>query len=241
MQKDFRPYWLKRFYLRIESWYVYAYLEPRLVSLGDNAYVMRPWTVHIDGPNIHIGRQATLISDRDQRIRLGVWGKDNESGEIHIGDYVIISPAVRISAAESIRIGDNCMLANGVYITDSDWHGVYDRVSYDEAAKPVVLEDNVWLGDRVTVLKGVKIGRNSIVAAGAVVTKDIPENVIAAGNPACVVKNLDESKGFVTRKDFFSNAQQAAEQYDQLQRFTLAGNGFFTWLLRWVWPRWGKK
>ena len=62
-------------------------------------------------------------------------------------------------------------MAHGSYITDSDWHGLYDRVNRDSTPKPVRLGDNVWLGDRSTVLKGVTIGDNSIVAASSVVTK----------------------------------------------------------------------
>jgi acetyltransferase-like isoleucine patch superfamily enzyme len=86
------------------------------------------------------------------------------------------------------------MMANGTYITDSDWHTVYDRTQRSpEQPTPVHIGDNVWLGDHATVLKGVTIGDNSVVAARAVVTRDVPANVIVAGNPARVVKELDPS------------------------------------------------
>ena len=65
--------------------------------------------------------------------------------------------------------------------------------------------DNVWLGDHATVLKGVTIGENSVVAARAVVTRDVPANVVVAGNPAKVVKELDPERGFTTRMDYFAD------------------------------------
>ena len=72
-------------------------------------------------------------------------------------------------------------------ITDTDWHEDDPRVGCN---KPVVIGDNVWLGYAVKVLKGVRIGENSIIGACSVVTKDIPANVIAAGNPCKVLKSL---------------------------------------------------
>jgi acetyltransferase-like isoleucine patch superfamily enzyme len=84
-------------------------------------------------------------------------------------------------SAKSIVIGDACMIAHGAYISDADWHGIYDRAEPVGNTKPVVFEDNVWIGDSAIICKGVTIGKNSIVGAGAVVTKDVPPNSIFAG------------------------------------------------------------
>ena len=65
------------------------------------------------------------------------------------------------------------MFAANVYISDSDWHGIYNRIRPFRCTKPVVLENNVWLGERVIVNKGVTIGENSVIGAGAVVTRDV--------------------------------------------------------------------
>lgn len=110
---------------------------------------------------------------------------------VEIGDYV------HIAAIRRVVLGDNCLLASKVYISDHD-HGTYkgDLQTPPEMlqrSRPLFVEDvvigeNVWLGENVVVLKGVSIGCNSIVAAGAVVTRDIPANSIAAGNPAGVIK-----------------------------------------------------
>jgi acetyltransferase-like isoleucine patch superfamily enzyme len=165
-----------------------------------------------------------------------VWGREPESGRIEIGDYVMISPGTRISASDQVTIGHSVMMANGVYITDCDWHGVYDRTKRDDRVAPVVIKDNVWLGDHATILKGVTIGENSVVAAGAVVSRDVPPNVIVAGNPATVVKELDTERDMVRRADYFSDPAGLEKFFDQVDHMVLSQNGFFNWLRALVWP-----
>ena len=222
MRQDRRPYWVKKTYLALRQ----RYTE----RLGAHHTVMKPWYVSISGPNIRIGRCATIIGEPDSRVKIGVWGREPDGGRIDIGDYVLISPGTRISASDSIRIGHSVMMAHGVYITDSDWHGLYDRTARDPQPRPVVIGDNVWLGDRCTVLKGVTIGANSVVGAGAVVSRSVPANVVVAGNPARVVKSLDPDRGFRTRADFFADPGQLETFFDGVDRMVLRNNGFFNWL-----------
>jgi acetyltransferase-like isoleucine patch superfamily enzyme len=132
-------------------------------------------------------------------------------------------------AAESIIIGDACMIAHGVYISDADWHGIYDRAEPVGNTNPVILEDNVWIGDSATVCKGVTIGKNSIIGAGAVVTKNVPPNSIFAGNPAKLVKTL-EDKEFNTRANFLENPKKLAKDFDSLDRYSLSDNTFLNWI-----------
>jgi acetyltransferase-like isoleucine patch superfamily enzyme len=94
-----------------------------------------------------------------------------------------------IGAFISISIGNEVKCGANTLITDSDWHPEDSR---SNSNMPVRIEDNVWLGEGVKVLKGVTIGRNSVIGAGSVVTKDIPANVVAAGNPCRVLKELTE-------------------------------------------------
>ncbi len=91
-----------------------------------------------------------------QKTRLTVWSDKTDVPGITIGDHVLISPGVRISAAHSITISDSCMLASHAYITDSDWHGIYDRSLTSTETYSVVLEENVWIGDSAIVCKGVR-------------------------------------------------------------------------------------
>ncbi|WP_101759254.1 DapH/DapD/GlmU-related protein [Oceanicoccus sp. KOV_DT_Chl] len=236
MRQDRRPYWVKKNYLRFRHWYAEHFLRPACDYLGEHHTIMKPWYVSISGPNIIIGKCVTIIAEPNQRVKIAVWGREPDQGEISVGDYVLISPGSRISAADKIVIGNSVMLANGVYITDSDWHGIYDRTKRSDEVTPVIIEDNVWLGDNSVVLKGVRIGENSIVAANAVVTKDVPANVVVAGNPAKVVKELDAKKGFTTRADFFADPEGQARFFDSVDKMVLSDNGFFNWIRALLFP-----
>lgn len=230
MRKDLRPYWVKKLYLGFRGWYAEHFLRPACDHMGQHPTIMSPWYVSISGPNIRIGDCVTLIGEPTNRVKIGVWGRELESGRIEIGDNVLISPGTRISASDEITIGNNVMMANSVYITDSDWHGIYDRTERDERVTPVRIRDNVWLGDHCVVLKGVTIGENSVVGANAVVSRDVPANVVVAGNPAAVVKELDPERGFRTRADYFANPETLARYFDHIERDLLGKNGFFNWL-----------
>ncbi len=236
MRKDLRPYWVKKLYLRFRHWYAEHFLRPACDYLGDHHTIMCPWYVSFSGPNIRIGKCATIIGEPAARVKLGVWGREEHTGRIEVGDYVLISPGTRISASDEIVIGNSVMMANGVYITDSDWHGIYDRTERDPNPAPVHIKDNAWLGDHSLILKGVTVGENSIVAAQAVVSKDVPDNVIVAGNPARVVKELDPEKGFKTRADYFADPVALERFFNQVERDHLGKNGFFNWVRAKLFP-----
>ena len=236
MRKDLRPYWVKKAYLRFRYWYAEHFLRPACDSLGPHHTIMKPWYVSIDGPNINIGKCVTMIGEPTKRVKLGVWGRDEMSGRISVGDYVLISPGTRISASDEVVIGNSVMMANSVYITDSDWHDIYDRTARSERVTPVHIGDNVWLGDHCVILKGVTIGENSVVGANAVVSRDVPANVVVAGNPAQVVKQLDPDRGFKTRAEYFANPVQLAAYFDGIVRDVLGSNGFFNWVRALLFP-----
>ncbi len=236
MRQDRRPYWVKNIYLRFRRWYTNHFLKPACDYLGDYHTCMKPWYISISGPNISIGKCATIIGEPDNRVKIAVWGREPELGRIEIGDYVMISPGTRISASDEIIIGHSVMMANGVYIADSDWHGIYDRTKRSDLVAPVHIADNVWLGDHATVLKGVSIGENSVVAANAVVTRDVSANVVVAGNPAKVVKELDMEREMIRRADYFANPAELEIFFDRVDKMVLGQNGFFNWLRALVWP-----
>ena len=187
------------------------------------------------GYNVSVGDYPTIIGARDAEVKLTSWNIGDHKGEIIIGKYSLITPGVRIMAAEKIKIGDACMIAHGVYISDADWHGIYDRAEPVGQTKPVILEDNVWVGDSAIICKGVTIGKNSIIGAGAIVTKDVPQNSIFAGNPAKLVKELNDEE-FNTRKDFFKDPKKLAHDFDMLDKYTLKDNTFLNWLKSIIYP-----
>lgn len=124
-----------------------------------------------------------------------------QNGYIEIGDYSFISSAC-IAATSKIIIGEYCYIAGGVTIVDTDFHPLdpatrlIDTITistigdksrrpiFDSA--PVIIEDDVWVGFNATILKGVTIGRGSIVEPGAVISKSVPARSIVSGNPAVI-------------------------------------------------------
>ena len=117
-----------------------------------------------------------------------------KGAEIRIGRNVGISGG-SICSAKKITIGDDCLFGADVVICDTDFHPIQpdergnSELAY-QAAKSVQIGRNVFLGTRVVVLKGVTIGDNSVIGAGSVVTRDIPDNVVAGGNPCAVLKQV---------------------------------------------------
>ncbi|HQJ08242.1 MAG TPA: acyltransferase, partial [Deltaproteobacteria bacterium] len=183
MIKDYRPYYIKKIDLLFRDWYTEHYLRPQFRHLGRGGTFMKPWHVVVFGGPVDLGDFANVITTSDHKVRLTVWGAEKGKGSISIGDCCLICPGVRISSATGITIGDSCMMASSVYITDADWHGIYDRTDYIGGTEPITIGNNVWIGDSAVVCKGVTIGDNSIIGAGSVVTRDIPGNTVAAGNP----------------------------------------------------------
>jgi acetyltransferase-like isoleucine patch superfamily enzyme len=112
---------------------------------------------------------------------------------IELGDNVLVNNNLKVIAEKSsIFIGNNCLIGINVEIIDSDFHSISPelRRSGSHSCKPVRIQENVFIGNNVIIMKGVFVGQNSIIANGSVVTKSIPENVIAAGNPAKVIRNI---------------------------------------------------
>lgn len=144
-------------------------------------------TLHI-GANVTLGyRDAPLLGDG--HILLSPRAADSI---ISIGAETILSNNVAVVAMESITIGRACLIGDQTQIFDCDFHEIDPERRHQGhgITQPVVIEDNVWLGSRVLVLKGVTIGKNSVIAAGSVVTRSIEANVVAAGVPARPLRSI---------------------------------------------------
>lgn len=102
-----------------------------------------------------------------------------------------------VCASKSVRIGKRCLIGADVMISDTDFHplmpeGRRYRSEAEAAADPVVIGDDVFVGARAIILKGVSIGEGSVIGAGSVVTRDIPAGVVCAGNPAKIIRQMAE-------------------------------------------------
>ena len=129
-------------------------------------------------------------------------------GSIKIGDNSFVGQGTRIWSGDTIEIGDNVLISHNCNIIDTNSH----EIDYKERAErskelfisgpwakkgsvktmPIIIEDDVWISFNVTILKGVRLGKGSIIAANAVVTKDVPDFSLVVGNPGEVVKNINE-------------------------------------------------
>lgn len=157
----------------------------RCTSAGLRSLVFEGRLLISNQGEIHIGDRVRISAGHLPVELAAISG-----GILTIGDRSFINSGVSICAVKSVTIGENCAIGNMSLIMDSDFHTPGDHKIWPEA-RPVVLEDDVWLGARVTVLKGVTIGRGAVVAAGAVVTKDVAPRTVVGGVPARLIRHLD--------------------------------------------------
>ena len=111
------------------------------------------------------------------------------TGHLEIGDNVFVNYGTSLVSSAHIKIGNDCLIGTHVTVMDCDFHRVEDK-SWDTTGLPIVLEDRVWLGNRSMILKGVRVGHDAVVAAGAVVTKDVAPRTLVAGVPAKVIRRF---------------------------------------------------
>lgn len=229
MRKEHRPLAILRLQRWLNQQYVKRFIVPQFERIGRDVRVLTPRSLKLFGYWISAGDHLHLISSKDKPITLTTWTSKQEQGSITLADYCLISPGVTMTSAVSITIDSNCMIGAESYISDSDWHGVYNRTRPFRCSSPIHLKKNVWLGYRCIICKGVTIGENSIIGAGSVVTGDIPDNVIAAGNPAKVVKAINPNRRMLTREFLFSSDVDYWENQKMLDNFLFSGNSFTTW------------
>lgn len=137
-----------------------------------------------------VGHSLFIRSDQF-RVQLSV----GPGATLRLGDHVFINQGVNVFAAESTVIGDHVLLADLAAIYDTNFHAV--SPGRPKRVAPVVIEDNVWIGRAAIVLPGVTVGRHSVVAAGALVTRSVPPRSIVAGNPAKVIDTFECDPDYV--------------------------------------------
>ena len=182
--------WLRgRAMAKIMGW-PKSYLGPSSKILGTVAITV--------GECAYINRYAWIEA-------VHIFGSQSFCPTILIGRGLAASDNLHITSINRIEIGDNCLFGSGVFITDHN-HGSYrgdeqcTPLEFPVQRKlishgPVVIGSNVWLGDNVAVIGPVRIGNGAVVGANSVITRDIPDDVIAAGIPARILKRFDKGTG----------------------------------------------
>lgn len=140
----------------------------------------------VNGGTLRIGDRVRMCAE-PIRSELGV----GAGATLEIGDHTFINYGTSIGATLHVKIGARCNIGSHVIIMDNDFHRLEpERRDEMPESAPVILEDNVWLGVRAVVLRGVTIGAGSVIAAGSVVVKDVPPRTLAGGVPAKVIRTL---------------------------------------------------
>ncbi len=178
---------------------------PRPYSPG-----MRWWSRRPQAPSLspeerlrraarHVGSDPTVWGEPDLNAgdlhigdRVKIWSGDRRTsiggpGRIRLGHNVFLNSGVILYSEVSITLGDDVALSNDVYVMDTDSHGIEGR---PPRAAAVSIGRGSWVGARSIVLPGVSIGEQVVVAAGSVVTRDVPDHVLVGGNPARVIRSL---------------------------------------------------
>lgn len=154
-------------------------------------------------PYSFIGKRMITFSkgfSAGRRLRVECLGDDTR--KLFFGKHVKLNDDVHIGCIERIIIEDNVLIGSKVLIIDhqhGQYNGLYQDSPYsipDERklfSKPILIEKNVWIGEMVSIMPGVTIGSGSIIGANSVITKDVPKNVIAVGNPCKVIKKYNNT------------------------------------------------
>ena len=148
---------------------------------------------------IVVGEGTTFgfIEDADFWTTYEFLNPRNADSKISIGkNCQICNHFTAVSEGEGLEIRDNVLVGTSVTVLDSDFHEIdpEKRIGGTPKTGKVVIGDNVWIGDRVMILKGTTIGKNSVVAAGAVVSGEFPANVVIGGVPAKVIREINGGK-----------------------------------------------
>lgn len=178
-------------------WKIFLY-NNSFVTLNGKVNIQGRPRLYIKGGKIILGDNITLRSD-PRFYHSCLYGPvtliaDRPGAVIEIGERSRLNGCT-IHAWKHVKIGKECLIAANTCIMDSDGHSSEDgdwmrRHETSDVPEEIVIEDNVWIGMNCIILKGVRIGRAAIVAAGSIVVKDIPAFTVVGGNPAMVIREI---------------------------------------------------
>jgi acetyltransferase-like isoleucine patch superfamily enzyme len=180
---------------RVYEWIYSYWILFGFAAYGRNTIIYR-LQAYTGGKYIRIGNNCSI----GRNTTLTAWDRHNNSvfnPSIIIGDNVSIGAGAHISCINNIEIGDNVLIGKLVTLVDNS-HGKINEEEINSppherqlfSSGPIIIENSVWIGDKVSILSGVTIGKNSIVGANSVVTKNVPKNCVVAGTPAKVIRTL---------------------------------------------------
>lgn len=187
--------WLKDPVLRLRKRSNIRYLESKLQKRKDcNVSIGENWNLHLDtnilvhaDSVLEIGKRVTIMDHSRIAAKNG--------GKLYIGNHSLIGRYCILSAWHEIIIEDNVLFSNMIWITDHQ-HRFDLKLPVDfsncDNLKAIRIKSGTWIGNKVTIMQGVTIGKNCVIGANSVVTKDVPDSCVAAGVPAKIIKTAKE-------------------------------------------------
>ncbi len=172
-------------------------------------------SVCIKGDNTKIGEDAIIQNGTGDNTKISIgancWIRGyllvfNHGGKIEIGNHSFIGPDSKIWSAKKITIGNRVLISHNVNIHDNIAHPLNSHLrhqdflhifskglqeSVDLKESEIVIEDDAWIGFNAIIMKGVRIGKGAIIGAGTIITRDIPDYAVVAGNPIRIIKYTD--------------------------------------------------
>lgn len=177
-----------------DAWRSRRYPRTKFFSLIRGAIACL--TVPVDGSRFRVHRHCFVGVTPGATLELGhsvilyEYSRINVEGigaTLRIGDRTVLNSGAQIFCRNSVTIGTKSGLGFNTLVTDTDFHPIEGQ----EISAPVVIEDHVWVGANVTILKGVTIGKGAVIAAGSVVTSDIAPGMLAVGSPAKAIRPIE--------------------------------------------------
>jgi len=170
------------------KFYYEPLLKARCTYIGRNVKCDGDIPLIVGGGKVIIGDNVLIGNKEAWFVAPNIY----EEPVLRIGDNTTINCGTYISVESMVTIGNNCIIAEQTKIFDNNSHGIdyRHRKMTKKDISPVIIEDDVWIGMNSIILKGVTLGRGSVVAAGSVVTKNVPPMNLVAGNPARIIKKI---------------------------------------------------
>jgi len=179
------PFFLIRSFYRVLGLHLMAWWNGGTCQIGQSVRIKHP-TVFQGRGKLIVSNYVTLGYRLAGAMNMPIVLQPREPGAvISIDERTAVMNGCELIARTQIEIGTNCRIGPHTLVYDSDFHELApDRRDESGKSAPIVIGDNVWIGSRVMILKGVSIGNDAVIAAGSVVTKDVPQGSIVAGTPA---------------------------------------------------------
>ena len=165
------------------KWYYKNLFKKYCISLGNSITILGD-VKFTGGGKLTCGDNLFVRCDKFSPVKIHIDGKS----ELRLGNDVFLNNGVQLSCSKKIQIGNHVDIADDCLIIDNDFHSVG---SVDAKSSPIIIEDDVWIASRSIILKGVTIGKGSVIGAGSIVTKSVPPFSFVVGNPAKILRKND--------------------------------------------------